>query len=179
MSTRSTSRQLEAQTGSAERGNMVVAPSNGDGSFTIESITGTDIPGLVALGGFENNDNLISPARRKSTLNGSCLLQTRETRTAPLTSRRMGQADIRSPISTAMATAQRCLFHVGRPTAAGDQSRAVEPGSAGTGLLGVGCGQETNLFSSTRRLRRRDDLLNSGLHGSDPVVPKRCLLTRS
>jgi hypothetical protein len=39
-------------------GNMV-APSNGDGSFTIGSITGTDILGLVAPGEFENNDNLL------------------------------------------------------------------------------------------------------------------------
>ncbi len=37
------------------------ATSNGDGSFTIDSISGTGITGLIPPGGFEGNDNLLFP----------------------------------------------------------------------------------------------------------------------
>lgn len=41
---------------------MFTATSNGDGSFTIDSISGTGITGLIPPGGFEGNDNLLFPS---------------------------------------------------------------------------------------------------------------------
>jgi hypothetical protein len=38
------------------------ATSNGDGSFTIDSVTGTGITGLISPGDFQGNDNLFFPA---------------------------------------------------------------------------------------------------------------------
>jgi hypothetical protein len=39
-----------------------IASSNGNGSFTINNISGTGITGLVAPGMFDNNDNLLFPS---------------------------------------------------------------------------------------------------------------------
>ena len=47
-----------------------VASSNGNGSFTINSISGTGITGLIPPGTFDNNDNLLFPT-------GSSLVDTK------------------------------------------------------------------------------------------------------
>ncbi len=39
----------------------LVTTSNGDGSYTIVDITGTGVSGLIAPGGFNNNDNQLLP----------------------------------------------------------------------------------------------------------------------
>ena len=40
----------------------LVTTSNGDGSYTIVDISGTGVTGLVAPGGFNNNDNQLYPS---------------------------------------------------------------------------------------------------------------------
>jgi PEP-CTERM motif len=37
------------------------ASSNGDGSYTIDGISGTDVTGFVPAGAFDHNDNLLFP----------------------------------------------------------------------------------------------------------------------
>lgn len=39
-----------------------VATDNNNGSFTITGISGTGITGLIGVGGFQNNDNLLFPS---------------------------------------------------------------------------------------------------------------------